>query len=138
MCKILVIDDERDVREFLCEELASFGHEVVGAANGGDALNWLSAQQPDHPCLLVLDLLMPIMDGWDFLKSLRVHKDWAKLPVIVLSATLKRGSYPPVLPAQAFWQKPPPAEKFHNIHRYCALHRDPGSASPGPQREKVS
>jgi CheY-like chemotaxis protein len=69
---------------------------------------------------------MPTMDGWDFLEYLRKEKDWARLPVVVLSAALRRGEPRPVLKAQAFWSKPPLEQDIQNIYRYCEVHRQSG------------
>jgi CheY-like chemotaxis protein len=134
MCKILVVDDESDVREGLCIELASLGHDVVAAGNGLEALHWLGVKPTERPCMVLLDLRMPTMDGWDFIEHLRSDPDFATLPVIVLSATLKRGSHAPVISAQAFWQKPPTALNIENIDHYCAQHRGSGFLSRGEPR----
>ena len=134
MCKILVVEDEADVREGLCIELASLGHDVVAASDGAEAMRWLGAKQTERPCMVLLDLRMPEMDGWDFIKQLRDDATFAKLPVIVLSAVLKRGSYAPVIAAQAFWQKPPDPALIENIRCYCAEHRDSGLVTRPHQR----
>jgi CheY-like chemotaxis protein len=72
----------------------------------------------------LLDLRMPVMDGWDFLRALRATPRWADVAVIVLSATVKRDAPAPVLPAKAFWSKPPHTELIVKIHKYCDRHRD--------------
>lgn len=136
MCKVLLVDDEPDVRESLSIELASLGHDVIAAPDGVEALSWLTARQPNVPCVVLLDLRMPRMDGWDFLQRLRSKPEWTRLPVVVLSATLKRGCHAPVLPAQAFWQKPPQEEQIQSLHRYCDRHHPSGVASVAHERDR--
>ena len=84
--------------------------------------------------MVLLDLRMPKMDGWEFIKQLRDDAELAKLPVIVLSAFVKRGSHAPVIAAQAFWQKPPEPAHIENIRCYCTEHRDSGLVTRPQQR----
>ncbi len=81
--KILVVDDEEDILHFLELVLREKGYEVVTAANGHDALTTAQIQKPD---LVLLDIMMPQMDGWEVLKLLRVDDDTADIPVAMLSA----------------------------------------------------
>ena len=122
MCQILVVEDESDVREAICEMLAAGGHDTVPAADGIQASDWLEHQYPVRPCLILLDLRMPKLDGWDFLERLRREERWRNLPVIVLSATVRYGEPPPVVRAQAFWSKPPLDEQIDGVGRYCVRH----------------
>ena len=78
--RILVVDDEERVLNFLRSKLKASGYEVSTASNGVEALEQAQAQEPD---LIVLDLIMPKMDGFDALKELR---SFSAVPVIVLSA----------------------------------------------------
>jgi CheY-like chemotaxis protein len=130
MCQILVVDDESDVREVVCEMLTAVGHRAIPAADGDEASRWLTDQHPDRPCLVVLDLRMPNLDGWDFLERLRRDYRWVDLPVIVLSATVRFGEPPPVVRAQAFWAKPPLDEQMENIQNHCPRHRRSPLAVP--------
>ncbi|MBC8132351.1 MAG: response regulator [Deltaproteobacteria bacterium] len=82
---ILVVDDDFDIREVLCEILTSEGYRVVDAANGSDALSRLRGDGP--PSLVLLDLRMPVMDGYEFLKRRDADPVLRGIPVIVLSAT---------------------------------------------------
>lgn len=83
---ILVIEDEPDVRESIKEILEIEGFTVATAGNGEEALTLL--QSGTRTCLILLDLMMPIMDGWQFLKILKEkHQDvFSTIPVIVVSA----------------------------------------------------
>lgn len=78
--KILVVDDDSRIRNFVRLRLESEGYEVTQAANGEQGLERLTLDAPD---LVLLDLSMPVMDGWEMLKRLRA---FSQLPVIILSA----------------------------------------------------
>jgi CheY-like chemotaxis protein len=82
---ILVVDDDADVREGLCDLLVEEGFSVASAANGADALDHL--RQPCLPDVVVLDLRMPKMDGYEFLKCRQADEKLRDVPVIVVSAT---------------------------------------------------
>ena len=83
MAVILIVDDEPMCRELMDRLLRLEGHEPVTASNGEDALAAVAAHNPD---LILLDLMMPLMDGWTFLGLLRANPRWRHLPVIVLTA----------------------------------------------------
>lgn len=78
--RVLVVDDDRQIRRALSTALAAQGYEVETAADGQDALTRIATWKPD---LVVLDLVMPGMDGFDVVRDARV---WTKVPIIVLSA----------------------------------------------------
>lgn len=84
---VLVVEDDEDVRAAVAEILEGEGYEVVVAANGREALEELVHVK--SPCLILLDLRMPVMDGPEFLRRLRV--DWPRLkdvPVLLLTAVV--------------------------------------------------
>jgi CheY-like chemotaxis protein len=62
---ILIVDDARDIRLLLRVRLQKVGYTVADAANGQEALEHLAATT-DRPCLILLDLMMPVMNGWEF------------------------------------------------------------------------
>jgi len=64
--EILVVDDDFSAREVLTELLRDHGYSVISAADGREALNYLQVASP--PGIIVLDLMMPVMDGWEFLQ----------------------------------------------------------------------
>jgi CheY-like chemotaxis protein/phosphoribosyl 1,2-cyclic phosphodiesterase len=82
-CRILVVDDDPDIRALASQALSQDGHIVVEASSGREALASIDAQTPD---LLVLDLLMPVQDGLEVLKILRSKPATAALPIVVLTA----------------------------------------------------
>ena len=81
--KILVVDDEDDILQFLELVLREKGYDVVTAAGGQDALTRAQIEKPD---LVLLDIMMPQMDGWEVLKLLRVDDETSQIPVAMLSA----------------------------------------------------
>ncbi|MQC27403.1 MAG: response regulator [Chloroflexi bacterium] len=83
MTKILVVDDERDIRELLIDELTDCGYETAEAENGVEALERVKSEHPD---LVLLDLMMPIMDGTQVLEILKSEAQTANLPVVLLTA----------------------------------------------------
>jgi two-component system, chemotaxis family, chemotaxis protein CheY len=81
---LLVVDDDPEVRAALASTLGAEGYIIHTAANGVEALSILD--QGVSPCLLVVDLMMPVMDGWALVGELRRDRRHAELPVVVISA----------------------------------------------------
>ncbi|WP_374568311.1 response regulator [Ideonella sp.] len=86
MARILVVDDRSSNRHYLRMVLATIGHEVVEAADGAQALERTRAL---HPHLVITDLLMPVMDGFEFVKRLRSEPAIAATPVVFYTATYR-------------------------------------------------
>jgi CheY-like chemotaxis protein len=84
---VLVVDDDSFVRESLSELLVSEGYSVVEAENGKHALEVLK-KIPHFPCLIVLDLRMPVLDGWGFLRLRAQDPILREIPVVVVSGSL--------------------------------------------------
>ena len=82
---ILVVDDDDDIREVLGEVLRDAGHQVKTASNGAEALDILK-DGGAHPCLVLLDLMMPVMDGYRFLEHKRQDPALAGIPTAVITA----------------------------------------------------
>jgi CheY-like chemotaxis protein len=82
---ILVVDDDRDIRDSLVELLEEHGYPAVGASNGVEALDILRGSAAP-PCLILLDLMMPVMDGREFREHQLENPAWTEIPVIVISA----------------------------------------------------
>jgi CheY-like chemotaxis protein len=83
---VLVVDDYADSREALREMLEDLGHHVIEAANGQEALNFLIFHPEAKVNLILLDLQMPVMNGWELLEVLRNYVRLARIPVLVVSA----------------------------------------------------
>jgi CheY-like chemotaxis protein len=81
---ILVVDDDVDIRDTLHSILEEEGYSVECAANGNEALSSLRAARP---CLILLDLMMPEMNGWDFHAHKQQDPQLADIPVLVISAS---------------------------------------------------
>ena len=81
--KILVVDDEDDILHFLELVLKEKGYDVATASGGHEAL---TKAQIEKPNLILLDIMMPQMDGWEVLKLLRVDEETFEIPVAMLSA----------------------------------------------------
>jgi two-component system response regulator MprA len=81
--RVLVVDDEEDVRDLVARVLEDAGYLVDVAGDGHDALARIDSARPD---LIVMDLMMPHLDGWGLLRRLRAHSD--RPNVVVLSAAL--------------------------------------------------
>jgi two-component system alkaline phosphatase synthesis response regulator PhoP len=82
MPKILLVDDEPDILEFLKYNLEHQGFEVLLAHNGEEALNMLS----EKPDLIVLDIMMPKMDGFETCKRIKAKKEYENIPIVFLTA----------------------------------------------------
>jgi CheY-like chemotaxis protein len=81
----VVVEDDDDIRETFRELLEAEGYLVLTAANGRDALQTIDALG-GAPCLVLLDLMMPVMDGWQVLGALREAERLGDIPVVVVSA----------------------------------------------------
>src|SRR5262249_58315623 len=82
--RILVVDDEIYIVHILDFSLGMEGYEVVTALDGEQALERVAEQKPD---LIVLDIMMPKLDGYETCKALKSKEEWKDIPVILLSAT---------------------------------------------------
>jgi DNA-binding response OmpR family regulator len=83
MSKIVVAEDEVDIARLVAFKLRAAGHDVVIVSDGRAALE---AVERERPALLILDAMMPILDGWAVLARLRNDERWRCLPVVILSA----------------------------------------------------
>jgi CheY-like chemotaxis protein len=81
---VLIVEDEEELREIMREALELNGYAVVTAPEGQRALDEIP--HIDHLCLVLLDLLMPGMNGWDFFMKLRERPELASVPVVVHSS----------------------------------------------------
>ena len=113
---ILVVDDDEDIRDSLRYLLEARGYTVAEAIHGKEALAWLETGR--RPCLIVLDLMMPVMTGFQFLQVLRSDPVHADTPVVVSSAWPDRAEV--ATHVQGIIRKPfKLAELLGYASRYC-------------------
>ena len=112
---VLVVEDEEDLREMVRDALELNGYAVVTARDGRDALGKLAGI--DQLCLVLLDLVMPGMNGWEFVEVLRQRTELAAVPVVVHSSAT--GQAPAGV--TRVLQKPVLFEQLLSVVReYCA------------------
>jgi DNA-binding response OmpR family regulator len=83
MARILIVEDEANIFKLVSFRLKHLGHEVLWAQNGGEALELARAEIPD---LILLDVMIPVYDGFQVLKKLRADTETQAIPVIMLTA----------------------------------------------------
>lgn len=81
---VLVVEDDRDSRDMLCTWLQGHGYGTIAAAEGAEALKRLD--EASALSLILLDLMMPGMNGWQFRASQRAHRRFGKVPVVIMTA----------------------------------------------------
>ena len=100
---VLVVDDDPDILEALSEILEAEGFKIKKARNGLEALDRLAPEPPD---LILLDLMMPVMDGWEFAKRMKQDSKPGSIPIIVLSADRNVNSKAKEIGAVGYLAKP--------------------------------
>lgn len=113
---VLVVEDDLDIRQALTDILEEHGFGVMGARDGAEALGLL-ASTSDLPCLILLDLMMPVMDGATFREAQRGDPRLASIPVVVLSAHRDLERHAGSLDAVSILQKPPSVRELVNVLR---------------------
>lgn len=124
---ILLVDDYEDARVCVRDALESSGYRVVEAANGQQALHLLVGALDVRFKLVILDLQMPVMDGWELLELLRRYVSLSKLPVIIVTANephLEQVQHPNIF---GFLQAPYEIEQLLDMVDDCMT----GAQSPG-------
>jgi CheY-like chemotaxis protein len=99
---VLIVEDDEDLREMMAQLLTLEGFEAVAVANGREALDYLQAART--PDVILLDLMMPVMDGWEFRRRQQADPLLAPVPVIILSALDQARAT--AVDAAAFLKKP--------------------------------
>jgi CheY-like chemotaxis protein len=124
---ILVIDDDPGIRDLLTIFLVHKGYSARSVANGAEGLDYLQHQQP-LPQLVLLDLMMPIMDGAEFRHAQQADIRLADIPVVVMSAAENIQAQAPMLTADAYLPKPIDFDGLLQlVEHYCAQSRAHGS-----------
>lgn len=114
-CSILVVDDDDDNREMLVALLADEGYVACSANHGGHAISLLEGGL--DPDLILTDLQMPVMSGWQFCETLKAKPAWRSIPVVVLCgmSAEQRGQ----LKVESAFEKPTDVPTL--LHRIAAL-----------------
>jgi CheY-like chemotaxis protein len=114
---LLVVEDDPLTRESVCEMLSEAGYPVATATNGAEALLHLRSNPP--PCLILLDLMMPVMTGQEFRFEQLKDPDLARIPVIIVSA-VDTGDLLQKLRAEDCLPKPfRMGQLLESVSRYC-------------------
>ncbi len=109
MKKILIVEDEVDLMTILKQRLEHHHYQVLEAIDGEEGLVKVQNGKPD---LIILDVKMPKLDGYTFIKELRTHKEHAKIPVIMLTAHADMDALFKVEGVSAYFTKPYEIEKI--------------------------
>jgi DNA-binding response OmpR family regulator len=112
---LLLVEDDLDVRDTLQDLLEEEGFDVIPAANGKQAIDFLTLNHPPGADLVILDLMMPMVSGWEVLERMTGDESLAHIPVIVLSAVTTE----PPPRAQGFVRKPFTIEQLVATVRSC-------------------
>ena len=117
--RVLVVEDDLEIRESLMEILEENGYQPVGAANGYEGLDKLRTFE-QLPCLILLDLMMPVMDGRMFRQEQLRSPEFASIPVVVLSAYRNVAEETQGMSVAAFLKKPMKLDDVLGVvRRHC-------------------
>ena len=116
-CPVLIVEDDADLREMMAQLLSLEGYNTATVANGREALDYLHDGH-ERPDVILLDLMMPVMDGWEFRRKQQADPSLADVPVIVLSALDQSRAVD--VNAEAFLKKPLDFDRLLQLVRhYC-------------------
>jgi two-component system chemotaxis response regulator CheY len=105
---VLVVDDDRVIRELVADVFDAEGYMVGRAANGAEALDWLDEQRragAAPPAVILLDMRMPVMDGWAFAREYR-RAEGPRAPIVVMTAAADAAAYAAEIGADGVLAKP--------------------------------
>ena len=112
---ITVIEDDEDIRNSIKDILLFEGYQVQTAGNGMEGLGLLCNDAP--PCLILLDLMMPVMNGWDFISACRESTSLVNIPIVVVTAA---GDVRKLMGTRGVVRKPIDVERLLKIvEAYC-------------------
>jgi len=123
---VLAVDDDPSILDLITDVLTEEGYRVLPAQNGAEALHILEG---DHPCVVLLDMRMPTLDGWGFASAMRDRG--LKCPVVVVTAAENARAWAEEIGADAYLSKP-----FHLtdlldvVERFCP-HKGEDRSGPG-------
>lgn len=102
---VLIVEDQRDLRQLYAQQLSLGGFDVIEASNGEDAIAHTSAQHPD---VILMDLSLPVLDGWEATRRLKTDERTAHIPVVALTAHDGAGELQRATRAGCDWFVPKP------------------------------
>src|SRR5262245_1430156 len=102
---VLIVEDQSDLRRLYAEHLAISGFDTLEAANGAEAIDQASAQKPD---VVLMDLSLPVVDGWEATKRLKADERTSHIPVVALTAYDGSGELERATNAGCDWFVPKP------------------------------
>jgi CheY-like chemotaxis protein len=116
--EVLIVEDDLDIRDTLAQILEFEGYRVHGAENGKEALEKL--HNGSKPGLILLDLMMPVMDGWQFRVEQKKDSNLSNIPVVIISADGRAGQKANEIGAVGYLLKPVELETLLNtVDRHC-------------------
>ena len=120
---VLIVEDQSDLRQLYVQELTISGFDVIEAANGLDAIAHSSSQYPD---VILMDLSLPVLDGWEATRRLKSDSRTAHIPVVALTAHDGSGELQRATRAGCDWFVPkpcPPNDLIEEVRRVLARSR---------------
>jgi DNA-binding response OmpR family regulator len=125
---VLVVDDYDALRDACTAFLTATGFEVLAASSGREALDILA--EGFRPCVVLLDVSMPEMDGWTVWERMQAHREWSQTPVVMLSARSVNRERVRDAGIREFLSKPVAPERVVAIvERHCERQPTAGSSS---------
>lgn len=118
--KILLVEDNAEIADCIDMVLSYNGYEVVKTHNGKEAIDYLRRHKDEKPGLILLDLMLPVMDGWEFLDQFKSEEeDFSKIPVVVTSAASEADKQTQV-PVERYLKKPVKLDLLlQTVRGYC-------------------
>ena len=115
---IMLVDDDDDIREIVAMILQGEGYRTVDASDGAEALDLLT--RGVHPPLIFLDMMMPVLNGEDFLRRVKADKDLAHIPIVVMSGDTAARNTAQTLGAVGCLAKPVEIDTILDyVHRFA-------------------
>jgi CheY-like chemotaxis protein len=116
IARVLIVEDDETIRETMKLALELHGYEVFTAANGREGIDTLVGMP--RPCLILLDLMMPVMDGWRFMEALEGEPVLETIPIVIVTAF---GSQLGKTRARCVMSKPVALETLYStVGQYCS------------------
>jgi CheY-like chemotaxis protein len=116
--EICIVEDDPDIRDVLASLFEMEGYAVETAANGREALDLLHRKNT-LPCVVLLDLMMPVMNGWEFIDEARRNYSNSSLPIVIMSAIAEQAR-PLASQVSGFVKKPTDISTLLNLVKKCA------------------